>query len=252
MKQLRLLLLFCIILTSCSKEDIFDGPDSYSDGFESYTDIEELIVENDKHWSFFHNTLSENEIVLDTSMAHSGNSCLKFIGNRTEDILSKASINKQNMAFWDGETMSVDFWLYLVGNDPAQWLFIFDLEEQTSIGAGPGMRLALVDGKILLEHKYGNPNVAQEGDGLVFPRDQWVNIRFETKLSQKKKGYVKIYQDDVLIISQENWKTLPSDFLYSTQGTQGRYSQIEFGITANPSNDDLIMYVDDISVNLLN
>lgn len=251
MKKLIILVLPLIFL-ACSKEEIFKGPNSYTDGFEAYNEIDSIIDGNDEYWSFFQNTLSTNDILIDTLIKHSGNQSIKFIGGKTEDILSKASINKQNMAFWEGETIIVDFWLYLVGEEPAQWLFIFDLEEQTSIGAGPGMRLALVDGKLLVEHKFFNPNIEQEGSGVSFPRDQWVNIRFETKLSQKKKGFVKVYQDGSLIIDQDNWKTLPSDFLYSTQGTQGRYSQIEFGITANPSENDLIMYLDDILVQTLN
>lgn len=251
---MRNLILIALALSTfaCNKEDIFDGPNTYSDGFENYASVDETIDGDDQLWSFFQNTLESNDIQVDTTIVHGGNQSLKFIGAKTDGALSKASINKQNMAFWDGETVSVSFWVYLVGNDPLQWLFLFDIEEQTAVGAGPGMRLALVDGKILLEHKYGNPNVAQDGAGLAFPRDQWVNIRFESKLSQKKKGYVKVYQDGVLIIDQNNWKTLPSDILYSTQGTQGRYSQIEFGVTANPSENDAILYLDDVSVEVLN
>lgn len=251
MKRISILLLPLLWL-SCDKQKLFDGPNAYSDDFESYAAIEETIDGNDVNWSFFQNTLSANSISLDTSIVHSGNRSLRFEGQRTADILSKASINKQHMAFWEGDIVSVDFWIYLKGNAPAQWLFLFDLEEQTSVGAGPGMRLALVDGKILLEHKYNNPNVEQPGEGIPFPRDQWVNLRFETELSQKKEGYVKVYQDDQLILDRDNWKTLPSDFLYHTQGTQGRYSQIEFGVTANPSEDDIVLYVDDVWVEVLN
>jgi hypothetical protein len=245
------LILALVVLVACNKEEIFDGPNTYSDGFESYSAIDETIDGNNERWSFFQSTLSDNAINIDSTFSHTGNKCLQFIGSKTTDALSKSSINKQKMAFWDGEVVSVDFWLYLVGKDSLDWLFLFDIEEKTSVGAGPGMRLALVEGKILLEHKYQNPNVRQEGDGVLFPRDQWVNIRFETKLSQQKKGYVKGYQDGQLIIEQDSWKTLPSDFLYATQGTQGRYSQLEFGVTANPTDKDVVMYVDDIEVEVI-
>ncbi|MEL6696676.1 MAG: hypothetical protein AAFP89_10560 [Bacteroidota bacterium] len=243
--------LLFFFISACDKKSIFDGPDAYDDGFESYQSIEAIIDGDDENWSFFQQTLPENNIRLDTTIVHSGKQSIKFVGSQTIDKLSKASINKQHMAFWEGEIVSVDFWLYIVGNDPLEWLFLFDIEEQTAIGAGPGMRLALVEGKILLEHKYGNPNVAQEGDGIRFPRDQWVNVRFESLLSQRKQGYVKIYQDEVLIIDQQDWRTLPSDFLYARQGTQGRYSQIEFGVTANPSEHEAILYVDDVSVEVV-
>lgn len=251
MKQL-LFLMSVLVLAGCKKEQYFDGPNTYHDDFEAYTVIDDIIVENDEKWSFFQKTLSENSIEIDTTIVHSGLKSVKCTGIKTADeTLSKASINKQNMAFWEGETVVVDFWLYIVGDDELEWLFIFDMEEQTAIGAGPGMRLALVNNRILLEHKYNNPNVEQKGEGVEFPRNQWVNVRFESKLSQKKKGYVKVYQDGVLIINQQNWVTLPSDFLYVTQGTQGRYSQIEFGVTANPSNADAVVYVDDVMVEVV-
>jgi len=65
------------------------------------------------------------------------------------------------MAFWEDETVHVDFWMYLEGNESAQWLFVFDLEESTPVGARPGIRLALVDDQITVEHKYPNPNIHQ-------------------------------------------------------------------------------------------
>lgn len=156
------------------------------------------------------------------------------------------------MAFWEGEKVQVDFWLYLEGTKSAEWMFIFDLEEKTPIGAGAGMRLALVDDQITVEHKYPNPNIHQEEESAIkFPRDQWVNVRFETLLSTKKKGYVKVWQDGLLIIEQNNWKTLPKDLLYANQGSRKGYSQIEFGITANSSDNDMIMFVDDVLVKVI-
>ena len=135
----------------------------------------------------------------------------------------------------------------------ADWIFLFDLEEKTAIGAGPGMRLALENDFLLVEHKYLNPDIRQtKNEEISFPRDQWVNIRFETKLSQKKKGYVKVWQDEILILEQSSWKTLPTDMLYFQQGTKGMYSQIEFGVTANTRDNPMTVYVDDINVKILN
>ena len=71
------------------------------------------------------------------------------------------------------------------------------------------------------------------------------------EISRKKKGYVKVYQDGVLVIDQDKWKTLPKDVLYFNQGTRGGYSQIEFGITANSKDNDHVMYVDDVTVEVI-
>jgi len=253
MKKILVSLFLLSLLISCDKEKVFDGPDSYGDGFETYTEKEDLIDGNDERWSFFQLTRDENNMTIDTSIVHSGSKSMRFEALASqENDASKCSINKQFMAFWEGETVRIDFWCYLVGDASAQWLFLFDLEEKVPVGAGPGMRLALVDGQLTVEHKYPNPNLHQnEATALEFPRDQWVKISFETLLSRKKKGYVKVWQDDVLVIEQNDWQTLPKDILYFQQGTKGGYSQIEFGITANSQEADHVLYVDDVEVKLV-
>ncbi len=246
-----LLFIFGLLLISCNKKKIFDGPNAYSDDFESYSTLEQMLPDNDVKWSFTQLTYSDNTIEVDSSFAHTGSKSIHFKASKStnEQGASKASIAKQNMAFWANEILVVEGWYFIAGNDSADWLFLLDLEEQTAIGAGPGMRLAMVDGSLRVEHKYNNPDILQLNSTPVpMPRNQWVHIRFETKLSQKKKGYVKVWQDDVLIIDQNNWKTLPKDVLYFQQGTKGMYSSIEFGITANTHDSDMEVWVDDIQI----
>ncbi len=252
---MKKVLLFSLVMTlSCNKEKWFDGPDFYFDDFEAYEHISDLIDGDNQRWSFFQNTYSENLIEMDTQVVYSGNKSIRFSATNStgEKGASKASINKQFMAFWEGDVVSVSVRYYIQGNAKADWLFLFDLEEKTAIGAGPGMRLALFDGFLLVEHKYPSPDIRQpKGEEIPFPRNQWVHIRFETKLSQKKEGYVKVWQDDVLILEQYEWKTLPSDLLYALQGTKGMYSQIEFGITANTHDNPMVIYIDDVEVQKL-
>lgn len=241
------------LLISCNKEEIFDGPDTYFDDFEAYDTKEGLQDGENELWSFFQLTRDENDITIDTNTVHTGSKSVKFeCAAGADGNASKCSINTQFMAFWEDETVHVDFWMYLEGNESAQWLFLFDLEESTPVGAGPGIRLALVDDQITVEHKYPNPNIHQPDETAIpYPRDQWVHIAFETKLSRKKKGFIKVWQDDVLIIEQSDWQTLPKDILYFQQGTKGGYSQIEFGITANSQDSPHVMYVDDVNVGLV-
>lgn len=259
MKRISLLsaslcLVLLLALFSCDKYTLFEGTDFYEDNFESYA--READFFNEGRWTHIQRTVIWNQISLDTLRAHSGQQSIRFEARAsTDELLSKCSIVKQNMAFWEGETVRVQFWIYLEGTAPANWLFLFDLEEKAAIGAGPGMRLANVgpDNQLLVEHKYFNPNITQtDGQALSLPRDQWVRVELETLLSQKKEGYVKVWQDGQLILEQYAWKTLPTDFLYAQQGTKGMYSNIEFGITANTYDSDLTLYVDDIRVEKLN
>jgi hypothetical protein len=255
MKKALIILILPFLFISCNKEKLFAGPNAYSEGFEGYSEISETVEGDNVNWSFFQKTYEENELSIDTTFFHSGNKSFKSfaLAGTSERGASKASINKQFMAFWEDETVVIDMWYYIVGTQKADWMFLFDIEEKTPVGAGPGMRLALVDNFLRVEHKYPNPDIKQTlGAEVEFPRNQWVNIRFETKLSQKKKGSVKVWQDDVLIIEQYDWKTLPKDILYATQGTKGMYSQIEFGVTANTSDNPMTVYVDDITVYTVN
>ena len=146
-------------------------------------------------------------------------------------------------------------WYFIEGTARADYLFLFDIEEQTAIGAGPGMRLAISgdSSAILVNHKFLNPSIYQTvGEEISFPRNQWVHLEMEIKLSQRKKGYVKVWQNSQLILERQNWKTLPSDELYGLQGTKGMYSSIEFGITANSFDSDHTLYLDDIEVKKVN
>lgn len=103
----------------------------------------DIIDRDDLYWSLIQQTYDENSITIGTTIYHSGGKSARSyaIAPLDDEKASKASINKQHMAFWSGETVEVDFWIYLEGNDPMDWPFIFDIEEKTTVGAGPGMRL---------------------------------------------------------------------------------------------------------------
>ena len=248
MKRLVLFILGMSFITGCNKRKILDGPNSYSDDFELYTDYNDLLAEDDIYWSFDQQTRTENSITLDTTFAYSGQQSIKFTASPTDDSgASKASIVKQKMAFWKNETVRFEAWYYIEDTKDLTWLFLMDIEEQTQIGAGPGMRLALVNNELLVEFKFNEENILQTNP-IQFPRDEWVKITWEIGLSQTKKGHVRVWQNDTLIIEKNETKTLPTDILYFQQGTKGMYSSCEIGITANSTTDNLTLWVDDVSI----
>lgn len=241
------------LFTSCDKEKYFGGPNSYDDGFETYSVVDSTIDGNNVRWSYFQKTVEGNGVVLDSQIVHSGTKSLKFFAAASGDGASKASIAKQKMSFYEGDIVHAEMWYYIEGTASADWLFLFDLEEQAAIGAGPGMRLAITNDQLVVEHKYFNPNIYQkEGEEKNIPRNQWFKITFETLLSQKDEGYVKVWQNDTLVIDQSDWVTLPHDVLYFQQGTKGMYTSIEFGLTANSHDNPMVLYLDDVSVKILN
>lgn len=253
MKKTCIYTLVLVLLIGCRKEKYFDGPEYYHDDFENYGSLSDLLLPDNVLWSFTQLTKEQNTITVDTARSHTGNKSLKFTAGKSADgIVSKCSISKQKMAFWEGETVRLSGWYYIDGTNSLEWLFLMDLEEQASIGAGPGMRLALVDNQLRIEHKFNEKDVIQNNEGVDFPRNQWVEIVWEVKLSRKHKGTVKLWQNGQLLINTQNNRTLPKDFLYFQQGTKGMYSSCEIGITANSKNSDLTLWVDDVKFEKVN
>ncbi|MCJ8291729.1 MAG: hypothetical protein HRT58_04610 [Crocinitomicaceae bacterium] len=253
MKKQLLFLGLTVVLFGCNKEKYFAGPNAFSDDFESYASFDDLLTEDGVNWSSTQQTYDANTISLSTDQAHSGTTSLKFDAViSTEDQLSKCSIFKQKMAFYEGETVRSTIWYYIDGDQELDWLFLMDLEEQTAIGAGPGMRVANVGiGNYgTVEFKFKSGNLEQQTHS--FPRNQWFKITLETHLSQKKKGSVRLYLDDLLILEEKNTRTLPKDVLYNLQGTKGMYSSIEIGITANSFSNGAVIYADDFSIEVIN
>lgn len=254
MKNLVILLFSLLLFISCKKEKYFDGPNFYQDDFESYSNLEDLLLPDNQLWSFTQLTRTENSIIVDTTKAHSGIKSLKFVATKSDDAgASKASIAKQKMAFWEGETVRLSAWYFINGTDSLNWLFLMDLEEQTAIGAGPGMRLALEHNKLRVEYKFNEKDITQlAGQEIDFPRNEWVEITWEVKLSKKHNGTVRLWQNGQLIIDSKNNRTLPKDFLYFLQGTKGMYGSCEIGITANSKDNDLQLWVDDVKFEKVN
>lgn len=249
MKRAIITAIAIFLFAGCVKDKYFDGPGYYHDDFESYSYSDELLYPEDEHWSFRQLTRNENRQTLDTTHFHEGHTSLKFIALRSEeDKVSKSSISKQNMAFREGETLRMSGWYYIEGTQSLDWLFLMDMEEQTAVGAGPGMRLALVDNALRVEYKFNEDDIIQpSGQEIYFPRNTWVEIVWEVKLSQKKKGSVRLWQNGQLIIESEGNRTLPRDILYFQQGTKGMYSSCEIGVTANSRENDVTLWVDDIT-----
>ncbi len=254
MRKSIAIILFVGFIVSCNKKKYFDGPSFYQDGFENYNLLKDLLPDEDRLWSFTQLTRGLNSITVDTSKSHSGKRSLKFEAEKSQSgSLSKCSIAKQNMAFWEGETVRFSAWYYLEGSEDLEWLFLMDLEEQTPIGAGPGMRLALVENKLRIEYKFNQKDIIQQpGNELEFPRDQWVEIVWEVKLSRKHNGGVKLWQNGKLLIDSKKNVTLPQDILYFQQGTKGMYSSGEIGITANSYDNNCVLWVDDVKLEKVN
>lgn len=254
MKKILIVIIAIVLVSGCKNEDLFSGSSFFQDNFEAYATLNDLLLADSQLWSLTQLTKNKNNIAVDNTKAHSGNKSLKFTAQKSDNEgASKSSIAKQHMAFREGETVKLTAWYYIEGTNSLEWLFLMDLEEQIVIGAEPGMRLALVNNKLRIEYKCDEKDITQPaGKEIDFPRNKWVEIVWEVKLSQKNRGAVRLWQNGQLIIDSNNRRTLPKDILYFQQGTKGMYSSCEIGITANSKDSDLTIWVDDIKFEKIN
>lgn len=255
MKKLLCLTLI-LLFASCFKERreyLADAPDSYSDDFESYPNADSLYGED--HWSDNQLTVGGNSITIDTQIVHSGNRSLRcYAGLNQGNTVSKASLFKNNMGFENGSVVEYEAWYYVQSQASLENLFLADFEDPAYISSSPGFRIMLnADEAICVERDKMNHGTLQQtiSTPKKFPKDQWVKLKVEFKLSQRKKGYVKVWQDDELILEHDRVITLAKDFIYATEGTVGFLRQFEVAITANSSKDAVTMYLDDVKIRQL-
>ena len=251
MKQFFYILILLLTI-SCNKDKYYDGPNFLADDFEAVNSPEDLTDE-DGNWKYYQTSNSQNTISIDTMNPHSGNQCLKFTALPSTDEASKSDIANNKLAFDEGKTFYGSTWFYLEGNQSLDYIFLFDIEESVSIGAGPGVRVALrfedEQAYIVLERNklVAEQTLVQSQQSQVpFPRDQWVHFEIELLLKRNKKGAVKIWQDDLLLIEESNVRTMPKDKILFIQGSKGIYNSIQVGITANSSENNAVLYVDDV------
>lgn len=243
---------FVVLCVSCMKRkaDYLNGATTtFQENFESYTETHQLF--NPGTWGSTQITFGANEIRIDTQIVHSGLRALKMTATTTAgDVVSKASIFKNDFGFVEGDKMQVDAWFYLEADNPKDF-FLLDFEDPAVISSSPGLRLMLnANGALCIERKKMNASTLQQNQGpeKTFPLQQWVHLKVEIKLHQRRKGSITLWQNDEVLLTYDNVQTLPRDLLYITQGTSGILRQIEVGITANSSGARATLYLDDLSI----
>jgi len=250
-KYLTTYLLIIVVLLGCNKEKLFDGKNYIFEDFESVNNVDDLFQNG--NWEFYQQTETNSYIELNNQIPHSGTNCLKIFA--AKGTISKSDIANNKMAFYENDIVQISAWFYLEDTNKLNYLFLFDIEEDVAIGAGPGIRIAIDDeGYLLIErNKYGETTLRQADDiRMKFPRNQWVELKFEINLQQKDEGYIKLWQNGSLLINVENTQTLPKDKLYFIQGTKGMYQSVQIGVTATTSDFDVTMYIDDIEIKKIN
>lgn len=195
-----------------------------------------------KHVFKFGDGFLDNRVEPSDTRAHNSNRSLRCysVSPSKEMITAKASLSTELVHFTNGDKVRYVAWYFLEKGRPTS---IVDIES-TWLHQYGGIRIMLDQNYHLwVELKFlGKPNWKQDsGKQVEFPTGKWVKIQWDLVLSETA-GSVELRQDDVLILKGKG-RTLPlSDIVYNN---------LEVGISANPVGEESVLYVDDISISVV-
>lgn len=181
----------------------------------------------------------DNRIDIEKNIVHRGSQSLKFtaVAPNKKIETSKASIETQLIDFRKGDDVWFEGWYYFEKGIPSG---IMDLESSWLVSY-PGPRIWVNPDRALeIELKaLDKPRYKQTGTPTPLPENKWVRIVLHYKLSDTSNGIIELWQDNKKIIDARG-KNIPFPDIV--------LSLLEVGISANSTKDEIIMYVDDISI----
>jgi hypothetical protein len=252
-----------------------DGSAWFTDGFENAGTVPALVPSNGSRWSRYETTRSANRLQISRNPRRTGTNsfrCYAVPGGTS--AVSKAYIQVRDipqrpLRFGQGQRVVISAWYYIIGQANLQNLTIMDLESEScwppAFGPtkSPGMRLILSGGNDYLQVERGkigfpNESIRQNPQVTRFPRNQWVHVEWTVDLSQDPDGFTSVKLNGTEILSGSG-VTMPSSYWMGR--AIGRsdfqltepvyYDKIQFGVTANATPAPVTLYVDDVSIRVI-
>ena len=206
-----------IMLIACSEDQegevlIDQVVTVFEDGFESANDdFTDLFPQNGSRWSnvqVVNSESGENEIGLSQNIVLSGNNSLRIFSNQSQQTLSKVDIEKGELNLSEGSMVTVEANFYITTTSNIKDIFLMDLEccscwdPDVADNQCPGIRLIMSGENDFLSIERGKilESTILQSD-VPFPRNEWVNVKWEMVLSSEIDGSNKLYINDQLVIS---------------------------------------------------
>jgi hypothetical protein len=177
-------------------------------------------------------------IVSDTF--YSGNAAMRFHAetNQPNGVSSSALNSNENLFLREEMVFSVDCRIMIPSYSSSNNLEIMRLEANDSADDPSGVSFFLdEDGALSLNRSaMGLSNIHQEiGTKTAFPTNQWVNVHIDYLADARSRGYVKIWQDEVLVLEALSTETMPKAKLHLSEKGKNYFSKLSFGILSNGS-----------------
>lgn len=242
----------------------------FEDGFEANNqDFNELFPEDGSRWTniqIVNPTNKTNTLALSSTIVKDGSSSLAILSNQSDEILSKVDIEKNGLQASAGNTVTIEADFYIDSDANLENLLLIDLEccscwdPSVPENQCPGIRLMLSGGNDYLAIERGKIS----GDLLLqtstpFPRKEWVTVKWSMVLSPNEDGGNELFINDTQILS-ENAMNMPNAEIFSALFAENdidfelqepvSYERVQVGATANPDAEDLLLYLDNFSIQI--
>jgi len=270
---MKKIIFILLIITSCTKDENSMPSNEvnylFEDGFETKgKDLMELFPNDGSRWTNIQQVNPDggiNEIEIANSIALEGNQALRIYAKASNNTLSKMDIEKGGLNAPEGSTIKIVADFYIASTDIIENLLLIDLEccscwdATVSNNQCPGIRLMMKANNLLAIERGKILGATISQTNISFPRNEWVNIVWEMKLSQNDDGINKLFINGQEAISELGMNMPNAEIFQAEFASNGInfelqqpliYERIQIGATANPTQFDLEIFIDDVKLEI--
>jgi hypothetical protein len=261
---------FLLCLGSCSPDEASSVPDSttfvFEDGFEVATpDLQRLFPGDGSRWTTIQQVGEDNQIDVHQAVASEGDYSLRIFAKATNTVLSKMGIEKSGFVAPENATVRIEADFYIASESDTENLLLIDLEccscwdPTVPDNQCPGVRLMMKANDFLSIERGKLLGTTLTQTNVPFPRNEWVCLVWEMVLSPDGEGSNKLFINGQEAMST-NGMNMPNAALFKEEGaTVGIdfalqepvvYERLQIGATANPTQSDIEMFVDDFKLTI--
>jgi hypothetical protein len=209
----------------------------FVDGFEGADSVQDLLQPG--RWSYIQQDGVGTVVEPSAEPVRSGTRSLRCFGPRsTRRTLTKSDIATNDVMFLVGQTLEVEAWFYLRQAPDLNDLFLIDAECGNCGLQSPGLRVMVVDGYPVVERgELLLPTVSQTK--VPVPMRRWFSLRLRLRLGIAVVGRMTLWVDGRKVIDRAGTTVFPLG---------GFVNNIQVGLTANASDADTELFVDDVTI----
>ncbi len=252
-KSLALVLLGCILgMNACKKEEYIDRISGIECDFEGIDEADDLLT-GGQNWASFGISRSGNTAMVVRDTVHSADAAIRFAadGDQTRSISTSSLISNDNLFLRDQSIFSINCWIFIPSYSGNTELEILRLEDAQTEDKRSSVSFYLdADGALALDRsEMGLSDLLQpQAQKTAVPTDQWVHLDIAYLAESRSRGYVKVWQDDALVLEALSTETLPKVSFHLSDSGNNYFSRVSFGILSNASGTGAIIFWDDLRI----